>query len=78
MPAVLIAFVVTAIRQPRYALLTGLTLALTCFFNSVYPDGAIDRYYIVPALIAWTWLAILAASLVRAVFRRPRTGRTGR
>lgn len=59
-----IAFVVTAVRRPRYALLSGLTLVLTCFFNSVYPDGAIDRYYIGPALIAWTWLAILGGSVV--------------
>jgi hypothetical protein len=58
------AFAVTAIRRPRYALLTGLTMVLTCFFNSVYPDGAIDRYYIGPALIAWTWLAILVSTIV--------------
>jgi 4-amino-4-deoxy-L-arabinose transferase-like glycosyltransferase len=61
------AFAVTAVRRPRYALLTGTILVLTCFFNSVYPDGAIDRYYLGPALIAWTWLAILAATLVDAV-----------
>ena len=61
-PIVVVAFVVTAIRQPRYALLTGTTLVITCFFNSVYPDGAIDRYYIGPALICWTWLAILGGS----------------
>ena len=59
-----IAFVVTALCRPRYALLSGTTLVLTCFFNSVYPDGAIDRYYIGPALIAWTWLAILGAWVV--------------
>ena len=63
-----IAFVVTAVRRRRYALLSGLTLLLTCFFNSVYPDGAIDRYYIGPALIAWTWLAILGAAVVDLVF----------
>jgi hypothetical protein len=57
---ILVAAVVTGFRQPRYAILTGLTMVLTLFFNSVYPDGAIDRYYIGPALIAWTWLAILA------------------
>ena len=62
-----VAFIVTTIRQPRYALLTGTTMALTCFFNSVYPDGAIDRYYIGPALIAWTWLAILGATVVDAL-----------
>jgi hypothetical protein len=61
---IVVAFVVTAVRQPRYALLTGTTLVLTCFFNSVYPDGAIDRYYIGPALIAWTWLAVLARTAV--------------
>jgi hypothetical protein len=67
-----IAFVVTAVRRPRYALLSGLTLVLTCFFNSVYPDGAIDRYYIGPALIAWTWLAILGASVVDRLAGRRR------
>jgi hypothetical protein len=61
---IVVAFAVTVIRRPRYALLSGTIVALTCFFNSVYPDGAIDRYYIGPALIAWTWLAILGASVV--------------
>jgi hypothetical protein len=69
-----IAFVVTVARRPRYALLSGLTLVLTCFFNSVYPDGAIDRYYIGPALIAWTWLAILGASVVDLVTGPDRDG----
>ncbi|MDQ3128195.1 MAG: DUF2723 domain-containing protein, partial [Chloroflexota bacterium] len=63
-PLVLVAFAVTVIRKPRWALLSGLTMAITLFFNSVYPDGAIDRYYIVPAVFAWTWLAILGASIV--------------
>lgn len=63
-PLVVVAFAVTLVRQPRYALLTGITMGITLFFNSVYPDGAIDRYYIVPALIAWTWLAILGATIV--------------
>src|SRR4029078_8707608 len=67
-PLVVIAFVVTAGWLPRYALLTGTTALITCFFNSIYPDGAIDRYYIGPALIAWTWLAALAAPIVQAAF----------
>ena len=62
-----VAFVATAVRRPRYALLSGATMVLTCFFNSVYPDGAIDRYYIGPVLIAWTWLAILGATVVDAL-----------
>jgi hypothetical protein len=63
---VLVAFGVTAVRRPRYALLTGVTMAITVFFNSVYPDGAIDRYYLGPALMAWTWLAILARGAIEA------------
>jgi hypothetical protein len=80
-PLVLIAFAVTAIRQPRYALLTGSTALITVFFNSIYPDGAIDRYYIGPALLAWTWLAVLAATVVQAMLGTfsgspdPRSGR---
>jgi hypothetical protein len=64
---VVLAFGVTAVVRPRYALLTGTTMVLTLFFNSVYPDGAIDRYYIGPVLIAWTWLAILAGRAVELV-----------
>jgi hypothetical protein len=67
---IVVAFVVTAVRRPRYAVLSGTTLVLTCFFNSVFPDGAIDRYYIGPALIAWTWLAILGATVVDVVTSR--------
>jgi hypothetical protein len=61
---ILVAAIVTAFRQPRYFVLTGTTMVLTCFFNSVYPDGAIDRYYLGPALIAWTWLAVLGATAI--------------
>ena len=80
-PVVLIAVVVTAFRQPRYAILTSTTLVLTCFFNSVYPDGAIDRYYIGPALIVWTWLAILGGAIADTVGgwvrTRPAPGASG-
>lgn len=64
---ILVAAIATAFRQPRYAILTGFAMVLTLFFNSVYPDGAIDRYYIGPALIAWTWLAVLARTIVDLV-----------
>jgi hypothetical protein len=64
---ILVAAIVTAFRQPRYAALTVTAMILTCFFNSVYPDGAIDRYYLGPALSAWTWLAILGATAVEVV-----------
>lgn len=63
-PLVVVALAVTIVRRPRYALLSGLAMAITLFFNSVYPDGAIDRYYLGPVVIAWTWLVILAATAV--------------
>jgi hypothetical protein len=60
-----LAFVVTALRRPHYALLTGSAVGITCFFAASYVNAMIDRYYVVPALMAWTWLAILAESVAR-------------
>jgi hypothetical protein len=57
-------FVVTARRRPRFALLTGLSLGLTCFFAASYENADIGRYYLGPILIAWTWLALLARTVV--------------
>ncbi|HEY8437561.1 MAG TPA: DUF2723 domain-containing protein, partial [Candidatus Limnocylindrales bacterium] len=74
---IVIGFAVTILRRPRYALLSGTTLVITCFFNTVYPDGAIDRYYIGPVLIAWTWLALLAASVADLVADVVAGGRLG-
>jgi transmembrane protein TMEM260 (protein O-mannosyltransferase) len=66
-PLIPIAFVATAIRRPRYALLTGTATAITCFFAASYVNADINRYYLGPALMAWTWLAILAAAAVDAL-----------
>jgi transmembrane protein TMEM260 (protein O-mannosyltransferase) len=60
-----LAFAVTVLRRPRYALLTGSTAALTCFFAASYVNAMIDRYYVVPVLLGWTWLAILAEGVAR-------------
>jgi len=62
-----IGFLVTAVRDPRYALLTGLAAAITVFFAASYVNADIGRYYVGPILIAWTWLAILAAAVADAV-----------
>lgn len=51
--------------RPRYALLTGTAVGLTCFFAASYDNADISRYYAGPVLIAWTWLALLAATLLR-------------
>ena len=80
------AFVATAIRRPPYALLTGSALVITCFFNAAYVNADIERYYLGPALIAWTWLAILAgpgstssrAAWARATTPRPAASRPRR
>jgi hypothetical protein len=61
------AFLVTAWREPRYALLSGVGAAVTCFFAMSYVDADVTRYYLGPVLIAWTWLAILAAAAVDVV-----------
>ena len=37
---------------------------ITCFFNASYVNADISRYYLGPVLVAWTWLAILAAVVV--------------
>jgi hypothetical protein len=66
-PVIPFAFLTTAVRRPRYALLTGSAAAITCFFAASYVNADINRYYLVPALMAWTWLAILAAAVVEVL-----------
>jgi hypothetical protein len=58
------AFVATVLRRPRYALLTGTSAFVTCFFAASYVNADIERYYLGPLLMAWTWLAVLAAAFV--------------
>jgi hypothetical protein len=60
------AFLVTARRAPRYALLTGVALVITLLFNASYANADINRYYLGPILWVWTWLGILAAELAIA------------
>jgi hypothetical protein len=63
-PLVPLGFAASVVRQPRYALLTAPTLAITCWFAASYDNAQIDRYYLVPVLIALTWVALLAAAAV--------------
>jgi Protein O-mannosyl-transferase TMEM260-like len=66
-PFIPIGFIATAVRRPRYALLTGTAAILTCFFAASYVNADISRYYLGPELMAWTWLAILAGVVVDGV-----------
>ncbi|MEA2632732.1 MAG: hypothetical protein QOE66_2951 [Chloroflexota bacterium] len=68
-PLIPVAFLVTALRRPRYGLLTGSAVAITCFFSASYVNADINRYYLGPALMAWTWVAILAAAVVEPLRR---------
>jgi hypothetical protein len=83
--AVPVAFLATAWRAPRYALLTGAAMVITVLFNLSYSNADIDRYYLAPVLWAWTWLAIFAAEVAKAgafaagaVLGRLRSGRPSR
>lgn len=70
--AVLPAFVLTAARFPRYALLSGVATLVTCLFAASYLNARIDRYYLGPALFAWSWLAIASTVIMDAVLDRAR------
>jgi hypothetical protein len=62
-----VGFVATVMRRPRYALLTGSAVLITCFFAASYINADISRYYLGPILIAWTWLAILAGMVAESI-----------
>ncbi len=75
-PLIPLGLLATVFRRPRYALLTGSALGITCFFAASYVNADISRYYLGPILIAWTWLAILADMVADAVAARLGLGGT--
>ncbi|HEY3333625.1 MAG TPA: DUF2723 domain-containing protein [Candidatus Limnocylindrales bacterium] len=62
-----VAFVVTAIRRPRYALYSGLAVLITCVFAATYSNARIDRYYLGPLFFAWSWVAVTVGEIVARV-----------
>jgi hypothetical protein len=62
--AVPAAFLLTAVRRPRFALLTATWLLVTCWFAASYTNAAIDRYYLGPVLIVVAWLGVASGVLV--------------
>jgi hypothetical protein len=68
-PLIPIGFAATVVMRPRYALLSGSAALITLFFAASYENADIGRYYAVPALLAWTWLALLAAGAALLVGR---------
>ena len=78
------AALVTGSRAPRYLLLTGVALVITLLFDKAYVNADIQRYYLGPILIVWTWLAVFAAEVaalagdgVAVLGRRLRGAATG-
>ncbi len=61
------AFLLAAVRRPRFALLTAAWLVVTCWFAASYTNASIERYYLGPALIVVTWLGIAAGVVVDAL-----------
>jgi hypothetical protein len=51
------------VRRPRYVLLSGLAAVVTCVFAESYANAAIDRYYLGPLFVAFTWAGLAAADL---------------
>ncbi len=62
--------VVAIVQRPRYALLSGVTFAVTAWFAASYENAAIERYYLGPALIALTWVAMFAAWIAGLLWRQ--------
>jgi hypothetical protein len=65
--AVPAAFLLAALRRPRFVLLTGTWLVVTCWFASSYTNASIDRYYLGPVLVMVAWLGVAAGLLVDAL-----------
>lgn len=63
-PLLLPSVVAAAVRRPAYALLTVPAAAATWLFATSYDNADIQRYYLGPAVFAWTWLAIGAGVVV--------------
>lgn len=63
-------FAWSAVRHPRYALLSGVAVGVTVLFAASYLNARIDRYYLGPVFFAWTWIAALGAGIVEAIAGR--------
>ena len=71
-PAIVVGLLATAVRHPRYALLTGSAMVITVLFNASYSNADIGRYYLGPVLWAWSWLGVLGGVIVEQLTARDR------
>jgi Protein O-mannosyl-transferase TMEM260-like len=70
-PAVIVGFLATIVRHPRYAVLSGSAMVITVLFNASYTNADITRYYLGPVLWAWTWLGVLLGVVVEQLKGAP-------
>jgi hypothetical protein len=59
-----IGLVSSLVRRPRYLLLSGLSALVTCVFAASYANADIERYYLLPLMIAFTWAGLALADAV--------------
>jgi hypothetical protein len=52
------------IRRPRFVLLAGVAAVTVCWFSASYANADISRYYLVPLLIAYTFVGVGLADCV--------------
>jgi hypothetical protein len=69
------SLLVTAVKQPKYALFSGTAALVTVVFAGSYTNADISRYYLGPALFVWTWLAVCAGVFADAITGRSLGGR---
>jgi hypothetical protein len=62
-----VGFLATVARAPRFALLTGSAFLITVLFNASYTNADLSRYYLGPALIAWLWIGLFAATIIDGI-----------
>ena len=63
-----VGFIASIRLWPGFGTLSGLGAVITTVFAVSYRNAMIDRYYLVPILFCWLWLAVLAAVAIRRVF----------
>jgi hypothetical protein len=66
-PLAAVGLATSVLRRPRYIILSGLAAAATCVLAASYANADIQRYYLLPLLVAITWIGLGAADIVAAV-----------
>jgi hypothetical protein len=62
-PLAALGFGTSLVQRPRYLVLSGLAALATAVFAASYANADIERYYLVPILVAFTWAGLGLADL---------------